>query len=375
MKRIAIIVSGGPAPGINAVIGAATIEAHGRDIEVFGVNGGLKGCMRDGADAFMPLEVDGISRIYNQGGSLLGTSRFNPFSKQENEQRFIAILKELQIDGLVMIGGEGTATLSYMIHQRIPEMRIAHVPKTIDNDIPLPGGKRTFGFETARTVGTQIVDTLIVDAKTCRRWYLVETMGRQAGFLTLGIGLASGASLALIPEEYKAGSHEPSEFAERIVRTIKARCTAGKNYGVILLAEGLLDCLRPESSELLDESLRDELGRITYSEVELGDVLLPLIRQKLEVEGIPDIELKHKTVGYELRCARPIAADIEYARILGYGAIESLYSQDGAFMVTREFEKLFFVPLEQFVADGTVKGRTVNLESDFYKLACRYMVR
>ncbi len=375
MKRIAIIVSGGPAPGINAVIGASTIEAHGRGIQVFGVNGGLKGCMKDGVDAFMPLEVDGISRIYNQGGSLLGTSRFNPFSKQENEYHFINTLKELQIDGLVMIGGEGTATLSYMIHQRMPEMRIAHVPKTIDNDIPLPGGKRTFGFETARTVGTQIVDTLIVDAKTCRRWYLVETMGRQAGFLTLGIGLASGASLALIPEEYKPGAHEPSEFAERIVHTIKARCTTGKNYGVILLAEGLLDCLRPESSELLDESLRDELGRITYSEVELGDVLLPLIRKKLEAEGVPDIELKHKTVGYELRCARPIAADIEYARILGYGAIQSLSSQDGAFMVTREFEKLFFVPLEQFVADGTVKGRTVNLDSDFYKLACRYMVR
>jgi len=375
MKNIAIIVSGGPAPGINAVIGAATIEAHGRGMQVYGVNGGLRGCLKDGADAFMPLEVDGISRIYNQGGSLLGTSRFNPFSKKEKEERFVEILKKLHIEGLVMIGGEGTATLSHIIHQKMPTMRIAHVPKTIDNDIPLPGGKRTFGFETARTVGTQIVDTLIVDAKTCRRWYLVETMGRQAGFLTLGIGLASGASLALIPEEYSRGAHEPAEFAKRIVSTIKAQNMAGKNYGVILLAEGLLDCLRPESSELLDEDLRDELGRITYSEIELGDVLLPLIRNQLESEGITEIEIKHKTVGYELRCARPIAADIEYARILGYGAIQALSSQEGAFMVTREFEKLFFVPLEQFVANGTVRGRTVDLESDFYKLACRYMVR
>ncbi|MCB0328843.1 MAG: 6-phosphofructokinase [Bdellovibrionales bacterium] len=375
MKRIAIVVSGGPAPGINAVIGASAIEATNRGIEVLGIHGGLKGAITDGAAAFLPLDIDNVSRIYNQGGSLLGTSRFNPLSAKDSEEKFLGLMKEQRIEGLIMIGGEGSATLSSMLSKRIPGLRIAHVPKTIDNDIPLPSGEKTFGFETARTVGTQVIDTLVVDAKTCHRWYLVETMGRQAGFLTIGMSLASGASLSLIPEEYQDRLYDPIEFAERIVTSIKLRYHMGKNYGVALLAEGLLDRLRPESSELLDENLRDELGRLTYSEVELGHVILPLIRERLHDQGIHDIEIKHKNVGYELRCARPIGADIEYARVLGYGAVESLSTREGSYMITRDVERLHFIPLETFVADGRVRGRTVDLDSDVYKLACRYMVR
>ncbi|MCI5066031.1 6-phosphofructokinase [bacterium] len=374
-KKIAIIVSGGPAPGINAVIGAAAIEATNRGIQIVGLQGGMKAAIQEREKAFMPLDIDAVSRIYNVGGSILGTSRFNPLAIPENETKFIQLLKDQEIDGIVMIGGEGSANLSHLISTRIPELRVAHVPKTIDNDIPLPSGEKTFGFETARTVGTQVVDTLVIDAKTCRRWYLVETMGRQAGFLTIGMSLASGASLALIPEEYQDRLYDPQEFAERIVTSIKLRYHIGKHYGVVLLAEGLLDRLRPQSSDLLDETLRDELGRLTYSEIELGDVIMPHIYERLRDEGITDLELKHKNVGYELRCASPIGADIEYARVLGFGAVESITSRQGAHMITRENEQLHFIPLDQFLAYGKVRGRTVRLDSDVYKLACRYMVR
>ncbi len=369
-SQFAIVVSGGPAPGINAVISAAVAEARKQGYSMVGFQGGFEGITLKGAEAARQLGVEDVTHIANTGGSIIGTSRFNPFRDKKSADKFVGALNELNIDKLIVIGGEGSAMLSKITSEHLPELRIAHVPKTIDNDIPLPNDQSTFGFETARCVGTTIVDTLVTDARTCQRWYLVETMGRQAGFLTLGIAVACQTTLSYIPEEFSDRLYAPDEIALSISRVMQQRHEIGKDYGVVLFAEGILDRLDPESSSYINASPRDELGRITYSEVELGHVLLPYIKE--QCRGFLRT-IRTKNIGYELRCAPPISTDIEYGKMLGYGAIQSLLKQEGHYMITRNKGYLEYIPLETLFSGGTLHGRTIDLNSDLYRMASSYI--
>ncbi len=371
---IGIVVSGGPAPGINAVICAAVIEACNRGHTIVGFQRGFRGAVEDGDASVRSLTIDQVTRIYNTGGSLIGLSRFNPFQYEENTKSFLELLARHNIDKLIVIGGEGSAWVSHKLSELLPSLRIAHIPKTIDNDIPLPNDQPTFGYETARSVGKHVVDILLTDAKSCERWYLVETMGRQAGFIALGTALSSGATLALIPEEFEDRLYTVHEVAEIIVSSMEMRHKQGKLYGVAMFAEGILDRLSPEGNEILSQCPRDELGRITYSEVELGDLLLPEIRKLCKKKNLP-LTIRTKNLGYELRCADPIASDIEYGRFLGYGAIKSLLEQDGHFLITRTRGNLEHLPLSDLFEGDELSPRTINLNSDIYRMAKRYMVR
>ncbi|RME60672.1 MAG: 6-phosphofructokinase, partial [Candidatus Dadabacteria bacterium] len=316
-----------------------------------------------------------VSRIQSLGGSVLGTSRFNPFTHRRALENFTNFLKNFSVSALIVVGGDGSLHISYQIAKTFQDIKTIHIPKSIDNDLPLPNSIPSFGFETAREVGTKITDSLMADAQTCGRWYLGITMGRQAGFLALGLGVASGATLTLIPEEFKDKSHSPREIASIIVGSIKKRCAAGKKYGVALIAEGILDKLDPSSSALLEKCPRDELGRITYSELELGEILLPEIKNQLTDLGI-SLTVRKKNIGYELRCANPLSFDREYCRFLGYGAIELLERGVKNCIVIRDHQSLSFLPFEEiFKSDGKVRSRVVNLESSFYKMARSFMIR
>jgi len=370
--KVGIIVSGGPAPGINAVIGASVIEANNRGVEVIGFQDGFVGASTNDRSKALALSISDVSRVYNTGGSILGTSRFNPFSSAQDTENLQSTLKEHNIDKLIIIGGDGSIWLSHKLSKQFPTLRIAHIPKTIDNDIDLPDHQQTFGFETARFYGASIVDTLAVDAKTCKRWYITVTMGRQAGFLALGIVLASGGTLAFIPEEFEGKKHSIAHLAKKITPTIIAREQAGKPYGVIVLAEGLLDCIDPASSDQIKDLPVDELGRITYSELELSDLLIPELEKELDK---PSITLKSKNIGYELRCAPPVSFDIEYAKYLGFGAIECLEQRPGAFLITRNHGGILPLPLEQFLDGERVRSRTVDLQSDYFRIAQHFMIK
>ncbi|MCB0334252.1 MAG: 6-phosphofructokinase, partial [Bdellovibrionales bacterium] len=356
---IGIVVSGGPAPGINAVICAAVIEACNRGFSIVGFQRGFRGLIEDGDASVKSLSIDQVTRIYNTGGSLLGLSRFNPFQTEENTEKFLSLLARHHIDKLIVIGGEGSAWVSHKLSELLPTLRIAHIPKTIDNDIPLPNDLPTFGYETARSVGKEVVDILLTDAKSCERWYLVETMGRQAGFLALGTALSSGATLALIPEEFQGRLYTVEEIAKIIVGSMEMRCAQGKRYGVAMFAEGILDRLSPEGNKILSQCPRDELGRLTYSEVELGDLLLPEIRRLCSEKHLP-LTTRTKNLGYELRCAPPIASDIEYGRFLGYGAIRSLLENEGHFLISKNKGNLEAIPLNKFFVGDSLAPRTIN---------------
>ena len=370
-----IIVSGGPAPGINCVISSTVIEAHNNGYKTYGFKDGFRGACSLESNALLPLSIESVSGIYNTGGSILGTSRFNPFVTEEAKSNFLTTLKNHNIDKLVVIGGEGSAYLSYHIHKNIPGIQVVHIPKTIDNDLILPNKYPSFGFETARYVGTKILDTLMVDAKTTRRWFLVTSMGRKAGFLALGLGVASGATLTLIPEEFTGSTTTPEKIASIIFSSMEKRVKADKSYGVAILAEGILDCLDAESSPLLSNCPRDELGRIRYSQIEVGDVILPPLRKMVSNAGY-DIKIIPKNIGFELRCHSPVSFDIEYTKFLGYGAVQHILKGLSGIMITRDFDELGYQELESMINDeGNIKSRTVDLNSDLYIVSRSFMIR
>lgn len=372
---IGIVVSGGPAPGINSVIAAVVIEGQRRGYATKGLHRGFKGLSLGLPNPVIDLEIDAVTPAAPLGGSILGTSRFNPFRDEATEKRFLGGLKVHGIDHLVVIGGEGSAWLSLQCARRCPDVRVVHVPKTIDNDLPLPQNHPSFGFETARHVGTGIIETLLTDARTCRRWFIVTTMGRKAGFLALGLGVAAGATLTLIPEEFNGPSQRPEDLAALLFESIAARARRGKEYGVALLAEGLLDCLDPESSPLLRACPRDELGRVHYAHIELGEVIAPAVRARCADAGL-DIRVLTKNIGYELRCHQPVSFDVEYTRFLGHGAVQFLAEGLSGVMVARDFDRITPIPLTNLLdSNGAVRSRRVDLSSDLYRVAQSFMVR
>lgn len=375
MSKIGIVVSGGPAPGINSVISSAVIAAFNLGYGTVGLNEGFRGVALKGADAVKDLSINEVSRIYKLGGSVIGTSRFNPFASPETTKNFEKALSEKEIDKLIVIGGEGSAYLSLQISKKYPNISVVHVPKTIDNDLDLPNDYPSFGFETARSVGTKIVDTLCVDAKTTQRWFLVTSMGRKAGFLALGLGLSSRATITLIPEEFEAGKATPENVADILFNSIKKRSEMGKNFGVAVMAEGLIDMLNPDSHPLLQGCPRDELGRIKHSELELGDLLTPLLKKRCDEEKIETV-FYNKNLGYELRCADPTSFDIEYTTFLGLGAVSHLHDGQKGVMVIRDHDKIGSIPLSDMErGDGRIRSRKVNLDSDVYRVARMYMIR
>jgi ATP-dependent phosphofructokinase / diphosphate-dependent phosphofructokinase len=373
--KIAIIVSGGPAPGINGVISAACNEAYRHGIETIGLIDGFRGISTttEPEKYVKSLTPETTWGIYTTGGSILGTSRFNPLYKPEYQHNFKNNLSKLGVDKLIVIGGEGSAYLSSQLHTIVPDIQVIHVPKTIDNDLILPNHYPSFGFETARYVGTNILLTLKTDAKTCQRWYLVTSMGRKAGFLAIGLGVAGGSNLTIIPEEYQ--NHKPTcaEIADTLFQTIKKRYQKGKRYGIAVVAEGILDVLDP-NDELLKECERDELGRIRYSSLELGDVVMPKLKELLQNEGLEDVKINTKNIGYELRCHNPVSFDIEYTTFLGYGAVHYLLKGRSSVMITRNYDKLSCIELKEMLTpEGKIRSRSVDLSSDIYRIAKSFM--
>ncbi|MBV9545194.1 MAG: 6-phosphofructokinase, partial [Chloroflexi bacterium] len=201
--QLAILCGGGPAPGINSVIAAATIRANLAGSRVLGIRDGFKWLMQADTSHTVQLSIESVSRIHFAGGSYLGTSRANPTRRTEDLEATIATLERLGVDKLLTIGGDDTAYSAMTLARHAAgRLQVVHVPKTIDNDLDLPYGISTFGFQTARHVGTELVKNLMVDAQTTTRWYLIVAMGRTAGHLALGIGKAAGATLSVIPEEF-----------------------------------------------------------------------------------------------------------------------------------------------------------------------------
>jgi len=374
---VGILVGGGPAPGINSVISAVTIRSVLGGCDVVGILDGFKWLMEGSVSQVRPLAIEEVSRIHFRGGSYLGTSRANPTKKAESLANVLSSLMRLGITRLVTIGGDDTAFSALKLEEQASgRVQIVHVPKTIDNDLDLPYGIPTFGFQTARHVGVEIVKNLMVDAHTTSRWYFVVTMGRKAGHLALGVGKAAGATLTLIPEEFRQRPVKLATLVDTLAAAIIKRVGEGRFDGVAVLAEGLVEVLDPQDLGGLDHVERDEHGHIRLSEIDIGDVLKREVSRVLGGFGLTTT-IVPKDVGYELRCADPIPFDMEYTRDLGHCAAQFLLDGGNAAMVSIQQGRFTPIPFKQMLdpATGRAKVRMVDVASESYQIARRYMIR
>src|SRR5499426_434378 len=284
--RLAILVGGGPAPGINSVIGAATIRACLEGVEVVGVRDGFEWLMRGDIDHVTPLTIDVVSRIHFRGGSYIGISRANPTSDPKRLDNVIQALLRLNVSQVIAIGGDDTAYSAMNVERRAAgHLRVVHVPKTIDNDLDLPSHVDTFGYQTARHLGVDIVKNLMVDARTTSRWYFVVAMGRKAGHLAMGIGKAAGATVTLISEEF----HAPirlKRIVDTLVGAVIKRASDGRRDGVAVIAEGLVLDVAPDDLQGLHEVERDAHGHLRIAEVNIGEILKTAVEARLRGLGM-----------------------------------------------------------------------------------------
>src|SRR5580658_758224 len=263
-QTLAILVGGGPAPGINGVIASATIEAVNRGLRVIGLLDGYRWLAKGDASHVVELGIRDVSRIHNTGGSILGTSRTNPATTAEMLEKTIETLTKLGVRYLVCIGGDDTTYGAAKIAEHARgRIGVATVPKTIDNDLPLPENAPTFGFETARSVGAGILESLMEDARTTARWYVVVCMGRKSGSLSLGMCKAAGSTVAVLPEEF-AEHTTLASVADTIVGSIVKRRSFGREHGVAVVAEGLAERV---SDDIFS---RENLGRDSFGNVRLA---------------------------------------------------------------------------------------------------------
>ena len=376
-QTVGILVGGGPAPGINSVISAATIRSILGGSDVLGIIDGFKWLMEGGTGQVRPLSIEDVSRIHFRGGSYLGTSRANPTKSTELLNNVLFALSRLNVTRLVTIGGDDTAFSAMKLEEHSGgRLQVIHVPKTIDNDLDLPYGIPTFGFQTARHVGTEIVKNLMVDARTTTRWYLVVTMGRKAGHLALGIGKAAGATLTIIPEEFHERPVKLQRVVDLLIGAVIKRLEHGRADGVAVLAEGLIEILDPRDLGGLEHVERDEHGHLRMNEVDVGDLLRRELTKQLHQLGL-STSLVAQNVGYELRCADPIPYDIEYTRDLGYCAAQYVLDGGTSAMISIQNGRFTPIPFKQMVdaSTGRTKVRMVDIESQSYQIARQYMIR
>jgi len=376
-KTLAILVGGGPAPGINSVIGAATIRAALDDVEVLGIEDGFEWLMQGDVDHVHPLTIDGVSRIHFRGGSHIGISRANPTTSPERLEKTVLALLRMNVSQLITIGGDDTAYSARTLEEKgARRIQVVHVPKTIDNDLPLPPDVDTFGFQTARHYGVEIVKNLMVDARTTSRWYFVIAMGRKAGHLALGIGKAAGASLTLIPEEFAGGPIRLKTIVDTLAGAIIKRLADGRLDGVAVIAEGVVLGIDPQDLAHVEEAERDAHGNVRIDEVNIGEVLKREVQRRLLEFGIKTT-IVAKNIGYELRCADPIPYDMEYTRDLGYCAAKYLIEGGHAAMISMQAGHFVPIPFPHLLDSetGRARVRMVDIHSTRYAIARRYMIR
>ena len=370
MTTFGILVGGGPAPGINGVIESAASVASRRGHRVIGILDGFRWIMEGDTSHVRELDADNVAQIHLKGGSVLNTSRANPTKKPEHLASCVRALGDLGVDHLITIGGDDTASSSNRVAEAAEGgIKVVHVPKTIDNDLPLPEGIPTFGFETAREHATTVVERILEDMRTTNRWFFIVMMGRSAGHLALGAGKAAGAPITVIPEEFPDRPIRLDDVVRTLEGAIVKRLAAGRPDGVAVIAEGVASHF-DENDPILRDVPRDEHGHIRLAEVPIARVLRTAVSASLASRGVK-VTIGEKDVGYELRCGYPTAFDRDYTRDLGAGAVRTLLDGHSSVLVTRQSGRIVPVPFADIVdpATGRARVRAVDIGSDSYRNA------
>jgi 6-phosphofructokinase 1 len=413
IRRVAILFAGGPAPAANAVISTAAASFLRRGISVVGILNGYSNLVEFGPDRplvegrdYITIDAQRLRRTRNSRGIMIGTARTNP-GKHVNSPDDLAnpeknaplrtahaALASLEVDALVSIGGDDTlksANKFRLVQKHLDRgsrhIRVVHVPKTIDNDYL--GIDFTFGYFTAVETLAGEIRNLLADAEATRAYYLAETMGRSAGWLAYGAAMAGEASLVLSVEdvagrfESQESTTDPAtgetktrkimnlpEVVRHIVSAMRTREREGKEFGVIVLAEGLAEFL---PSEYLKGIPRDDHGHISIAQVDLGRTFSRLVSEQYKKETGKSRKVTGLQLGYESRCAAPHAFDVMLGSQLGVGAYRALVEErrDGVMISVAGQLDLNYVDFDQLVDPKTLITvvRFIKQNSDFHRLA------
>lgn len=366
-KSIAILCAGGPAPGINTVISSVTKSFLSRGFKVLGLSGGYGPLFKDAeANNFQYLDYAQADRIQSMGGSFLRMSRFKPKDSDFKADFF----KKHDVRLLVTIGGDDTASTAGRVAQFLKAQNLdvanIHVPKTIDNDLPLAEGISTFGYRSALEEATRIVSTINEDSRTTGNWFVASAMGREAGHLAFGIAEALHAPMVIVPEMFNKVECTFERIIKLMVSTIVKRKILGIDYGVIIISEGVFHFLSEEqikSSGIqfsYDDHGHPELGAFSK-----GEAFNNLLQKRLKELGIK-IKSRPNDLGYELRCVRPSAYDLAYCTQLGFG-VGTLFDQGKTGCMVTVDHKGALAPLYlkdvQDPKTGKVTPRLLDIDS------------
>lgn len=391
IKRVGILFSGGPAPAANAVISAAVLNFLNSGISAYGFLDGYENLERYTPERplvegehYLCMRRNDVSQIRNRKDIVLRTARANPGKKiasfddlgdPECNAKLRAVysaLDSLGIDALVSLGGDDTlktANYLYRMQEVLPDLRrlaVVHLPKTIDNDYF--GIDWTFGFFSAAHFAATEIRNLGADARSTQVWYVLEIMGRKAGWLTYASGIAGEATRMLSVEDFD-GEFDVRATAEELIDLVLTREHDGRRHGIVCVAEGLADLL-PDEQRPQDV---DEHGNIMLGSAHVGKMLAEEMERVYAERTGTDVKVRHKQIGYEARCAEPSAFDVLLGTQLGVGAHRAIVEErlTGHMVSVEKQLELKYVPFGELIDPDTLKTRVrlIERDSDLYRLA------
>lgn len=379
---IIILCGGGPAPGMNTVVCSVAKTFLAGGFRVIGLHGGYSGLFSTNPRT-EDLDFFKADAYFNRGGSYLQMSRFKPTDEDFEKNFNLDLFQSNNVKLLVTVGGDDTASTANRIAKFLEAkkypIRNIHVPKTIDNDLPLPANAPTFGFNSAKDEGAHIARTIYEDARTSGNWLLISAMGRSAGHLALGIGEATHCPMTIIPEMFNKTSISVEKIIRLTLSAILKRKIAGIPYGTVVVAEGVFH-------DLTAEDIKATGVHMTYDEhghPELGKISKAVLFNELLEKEMKKLGLKVKTrpveIGYDVRCQDPIAYDLTYCSELAMGVYDLYTKGETGCMVYVDAEgnshPLYLHDLQN--EEGKIPPRRVDMNGgiaqNYYKYICNYI--
>ena len=378
-KSIVILTGGGPAPGMNTVVGTIAKTFLSNGYRVIGLHGGYKGLF---SPTQKTTDIDFLlaDSIFNRGGSYLMMSRYKPSQEDFDKNFNLDFFKNNNIQLLVTVGGDDTASTAnriakFLAAKNYPIANI-HVPKTIDNDLPLPSNIPTFGYHSAKSEGTKIATTVYEDARTSGTWFVVSAMGRSAGHLALGIAATCHYPMIVIPEMFNRTDITIDKIVNMAISAIIKRKIMGLSYGAIMISEGVFHAFSHTDLEAAgvkftyDDHGHPELGKISKAQM-----FNELLEKKLDKLGI-SVKSRPVEIGYEVRCVTPIAYDLMYCSQLGMGVYQLFKEGATGCMVyldlNNNIKPLYLSDIQD--KDGKIPPRGVNIHTDKAQNIIRYLM-
>jgi 6-phosphofructokinase 1 len=372
-EAIAILTGGGPAPGMNTVVGSVSKTFLQKGYRVIGLHGGYSGLFSSEVRS-VDIDFALADDIFNRGGSFLQMSRFKPSQKDFDENFNLKFFKENNVKLLVTVGGDDTASTANRIAAFLEEKKYPvaniHVPKTIDNDLPLPDGMPTFGYQSAKDKGAVIARTVYMDARTSGNWFVLAAMGRSAGHLAFGIGSACHYPMIVIPEMFNKTTITVQKIVDLVVSSILKRKIMGMDYGAAMISEGVFHELSEEECRNSGVTFSyDDHGHPELGKVSKAHIFNEMLENRLKQLGIK-VKSRPVEIGYEVRCQTPVAYDLVYCSQLGMG-VYKLFAQGNTGCMVYVNQEGFVTPL--YLKDledpftHKIPPRLVNLACDKFQ--------